>query len=201
VLWQATEMILDQMDPVEIQFSKDGKSLAMLNKDEIRYLERDVRLLMTKTRSTAMLETNSKAEAVWLRYMNLDPIKQRSGRNFYVKQLKGLEVDDAEQYCPAPTDQDIQNYQQQQAAQQATAKEKPPNATVAAKLGDFAETERPQIIQKFYEITPAPEKAVEDAKKQDANLEVSTKGKIAQVTAKAKADHAPQPSKQPVRKR
>lgn len=202
VLWQSTEMILDQMDPVEIQFSKDGQSLATLNKDEIRYLERDVRLLMTKTRSTAMLETNSKAEAVWLRYMHLSPPMQKVGRDFYIKQLKGLEVDNAENYCPMPTEQDIQAYAQQQAAAAAGANQKPPNATVAAKLGDFeATTEQPQIKQKFYEINPAPPNAVEATKKQDAKLEVQTKGQIAQVTEKAKADHAPQPPKQPVSKR
>lgn len=204
VLWHATHFILDQMDPVEMQYSKDGKSLAAISKDEANYLERDVKLLLTKTRSTALIQTNAQAEAICLRYYQLDPMKQQLLWDLYVNQLKGLEVDNAEQLLHRPTDQEVQQWNQQQQAQaqaQIEAQKKPPAASIAAKLTDFEVTiEQPQIKEKFFEITPATPELIAEQKASEDAAEVAKKGAEADLTAKAKADHA-QPPKQPVSKR
>lgn len=204
ILEQVAEVVFSQMDPMVMQYSQDGKALATLNKDDIMYLQRDVRLLLTKTRSAAMVATNEKAEAVWQRYLTLTPDKQQIGWDLYVKQLKGLEIDDAEKLCPRPTDDDVKAWRQQQAKAQQDerdAKDKPPAASVAAKLGDFEPiNERPQIVRKFYEITPSDPAVVDAAAARTDATEVHKKVAIAEGTAEAKAEHAP-PAKQPNSKR
>lgn len=194
VLWQVTHLALDQMDPVVMQFSKDGKSLAMLNRDEARNLERDVRLLLTKTRSTAMIQANSQAEAIALRYYQLDPQKQSVLWPLYVAQLKGLEIDDAEDLLIRPTPQDIQAYkaQQAQAAQQeAQDKKKPPAASIASKLTDFVGNERSQVLTDWFEIQPESPTVVDAHAARTDATEIHKKVAIAEGTAEAKEKHAP----------
>jgi hypothetical protein len=49
-----------------------------------------------------------------MRYMALEPPKQHIGRPLYVRQLKGLEIDDADELLPEVTKEEAQAWQEAQ---------------------------------------------------------------------------------------
>lgn len=164
VLDLATELLLENMPQAQLRFSPDFQSLVALDRDEIRSLDRKVKLLLTKTRSTQQLQMGEKAEAVWLRYMRLSPPEQMRGRPLYVMQLKGLEVDDVDDLLPKVTPQDVQAYQKQQAAAAQQGEQKPVSTSIVTKYSDLARSEQEQLLM-HENIKPAA-KAEVDAKEQ-----------------------------------
>lgn len=149
-LEQCVDIVLENMDPTEIYLTKEAQ-LITLNRDEIRGLEKQVRLVLTKSRSAEGAALSQQAMNVMFAYMEKPPAERRAVRDFVVSILKSLEVVDAEEKVPQVTDQDIAAY----AAQ--TAQQPPANASVSAKLSDFAPSERAAIVQRDYDIQPATE--------------------------------------------
>lgn len=155
----AMDILLENMPPRVVYSLDGGQALQTLSRDDIRSINRDVRLLLTKARSTESLQRNAQASALVIEYLGLPKAQQKVVNRFFVEQLRALDVQDADELLPLPTDADIAA--EQQAAGQG--QEKPPTATVAAKLGDFVGSERPQIVAKFFEINPASPGEIQQA--------------------------------------
>lgn len=118
ILSLAVDLILENMKPMETFFSKDGAVLMTISRDEARTIEREIKLLLTRSRSTELLATNQQALQIARDYHLLksqDPGTARDLRPLYVNQLKGLEVMDADELLPEISDQDIQAWQAQMA--------------------------------------------------------------------------------------
>ena len=156
---RAVELVLDRMDRTVMQFDRNTAALVTLNRDEIRGIERNTKLLLTRTRSAEMLATNEKAEAIALRYHNLPPRIKFHMRVLYVNELKGLEIDDVDQVLgPALTMEEVQMAEQAaaEAAKSANATEppKPPALSIPYEL----ETTPPSILAQIEQargFTPA----------------------------------------------
>ena len=170
VLEIAVDVLLENMNPVEMMYSKDGAELALLNRDEIRTLPRQVRLLLTKTRSADMLSSNKEAETVCLRYWNLTPPQKKALRAVYMRELRGLEIDDADDLLPAVTDADVQAWQQQQQQAQPTQ----PSESISIRLPDLVYSERAQALQKVG-ITPGTPEEVGAQKTSNMAIKISEK--------------------------
>ena len=150
VLDQCTDIILENMDDEETQFSPDSSELVKLNRDEIRTMPRQVRLLLTKVRSEEAIQTSAQVISLLDAYYARPMWLRKKVRGEYIKQLKTLEVQDADELLEEPTDKQIQD----EAA--ASGKTEPPKETITAKLEDFTPEERPQIVQKYFGINPSP---------------------------------------------
>lgn len=107
IMKMAVETILENAELDDAQFTEGGELLAGLNRDEIRDLPRDVRLLLTKARSAESLETNTQVTAKILEYYNLPKWLQKKVRFAYVNILKTLDVQDADDVLTEPTDEEI----------------------------------------------------------------------------------------------
>lgn len=155
MLAQAVEMVLENMDEEVLAWSEDGSELVTLNRDEIRSLERQVKLLLTKSRSAEGLATIGQAEAIAMRYFALSPEQKNRLRSLYIKQLQYLEVDDADELLPAITDQEVEAWKQAQANQKPP--EKPVSESIAIKLSDLTPDERAQALAKANIQASSPE--------------------------------------------
>jgi hypothetical protein len=145
VLRMATDLILENMNEEEIQYEPESEELASLNREEIRLLDRDVRLLLTKARSEESLATNSQVIVLIEKYFAYPKWMQKEVRPFYIEQLKTLEVQDADQRLKEPTDEEITAE-----AQSASAKEdKPVSESITAKF----EVLPPAVQQAFAKNT------------------------------------------------
>lgn len=187
-LWIAIDLLFENMPPSVMFFRQGGQALVSLNRDEVRTLPRKVRLLLTKTRSAERLATNEKAEAIWMRYMNLTPPQQFRGRPLYVNQLKGLEVDDVDELLPQVTQQQADQWQQQQ-AEAAQNAQKPPAKSIATKYTDLARSEQEQVLQQEG-LTPA---GPAELAQQDASQVHLAGAKKAAETAAVTANSPPPP--------
>jgi hypothetical protein len=164
VLAQAVEMELDAMDEQVLAFSADGSEIATLNRSEIRSLERQVKLLLTKSRSSEMASLNQAARAAWLQYMRLSPVEQYYGRPFFIDELKGYQVNDADERLPEVSKEDMQAWVKAQAQKQEPPK--PTSENLAIRYSDLAPSEKAQALLRAG-IQPAPpqEVAISDAQK------------------------------------
>ncbi|MCG3768881.1 MAG: hypothetical protein JW394_1002 [Nitrospira sp.] len=119
ILRQAVVIALENMAPMEMFFSHDGEELLTLNKTEARSIEHDVRLFLTRARSTESLVTNQQAAAVVEKYHMLyeqSPQQLKYTRPIYIGQLKALEIMDADEMLPVVNDEYIQQWQEQRQA-------------------------------------------------------------------------------------
>lgn len=174
VLFLAVEHLLMNMDKMELFYSRKSSKLVTLSREEIRNMRRRVRLLITKSRSTQQQQNNQTAEAIWLRYMKLNTYEQYIGRKFYVKQLKGLEVDDVDALLPEVTKEQADAFQQQQAAAAQQQQQKPVSTSIATKYTDLARSEQEQLLQKEG-IQPAPPEEVAQQQAQELQTKVIEK--------------------------
>lgn len=132
LLKQAVVLVLENMPPMAMFFSKDGETLHSLNKTEARAIERDVRLFLTRARSTESLALNERALLIAKDYHAMllsDPRPLLHLRPLYVAQLKALEVGDADEMLPMVDEDYIAQWQQEQAAaaqQQQAMQNQPP---------------------------------------------------------------------------
>lgn len=168
-----TDLLLENMKPAEMMFRKGGQTLVTLNRDEIRALPRKVQLLLTKTRSAEMLATNEKAEAIAIRYYNLTPWLQFKLRDFYIKQLKGLEIDDADDMLEEVTKEQAQQWQADQAKKQNPMPM--PSESIAWKYSDLARSEQVQLLQKAG-ITPASDLEMQQKQSSEITAKALEKG-------------------------
>lgn len=172
ILEQVVELILSQMDETEMMFNKDGSELITLNRDEIRSMEKKVRLLLTKTRSAESLAIAQQSEAIATRYFQLPLPQQFYLRDLFIRQLKGLEVDNAGDLLPEISEEQFQQWQQEQAA--AKEPPKPPSKNIATKFNDLARSEQEQLLGQL-DIQPASAEEVAQKQAEEAMTEIAIK--------------------------
>lgn len=118
------------MQPTEeYTYSESLESkIGIANRTEIQEMKFRVKLEMTLNRGDQLNEQNEQATNIVLSYVALPPPTQKLIRDFLIERLKSLDIADPEKSLPEVTDQDIANYQQQQAlqAQQEQAAANPP---------------------------------------------------------------------------
>lgn len=114
ILELVTDCVLENMPAEEMRYNQETGELANLNRDEIRMLPREVRLLMSQARSAESVEMNTQAKNMVLEYYQLPKVRQKDVRDFYVSILKTLDVQDADDKLREPTDEEIAAEAQQQ---------------------------------------------------------------------------------------
>lgn len=170
LLKMACDIILENADADELQWIAGENRLASLNRDEIRNLPRDVRLLLTKARSAESIETNTQVKATILEYYGLPKVRQRDVRFAYINILRSYDVPDADTILREPTDEEIAA--EAQAQQMAGV---PETERMTLNLKDLIGSEREQGLAKFGITAASPEEiaqaeAAEQAAKEPANL-------------------------------
>ena len=159
VLGQVVEVILEHMDEKRLETDPDTGLLAELNRNEARNVQRDVRLLLTRSRSTLLLNTSGQALSIAKDYWQLfksDPRQAKALRPAYIGQLKGLEQENSDELCPDVTDEMIAQSDEQQAAA-SQANQKPPSESISIRLPDLVGQERAQALQRFGITSATPE--------------------------------------------
>jgi len=142
VLEQGVDILLENMDPLRLAVSSESELLT-LNRAEIRDLPRDVRLLLTRSRSSELLSTNQQATQKANEYFDLmdaKPRRARALRPLYISQLKALEVQDADDLLAEVTDEMIA------AVEQSKTPDQPRESTSISlrDIGALAPEERAQ---------------------------------------------------------
>lgn len=148
ILGNVVDIILEHMDPVEMAADLSTGILATVNRNEARSLSRDVRLLLTRSKSTQLLNTSTQAIQIGMQYRQLmmtDPMGAKQLRPLFINQLKALETQDADAICPDITDEQIAQFQASQGQQQ----QQPPSESISIKLPDLVGSERVQALAKF----------------------------------------------------
>lgn len=118
IMGQVVTVVLENIRDTELLLSKDGKMLLTINREEARTIEREIRLLLTRSRSSELLSTNAQALAVAEKYHAMRaqmPQVARTLRALFLSQLKALEVADPDELCPSITDEEIAAWKQQSA--------------------------------------------------------------------------------------
>ncbi|WP_042725412.1 hypothetical protein [Chthoniobacter flavus] len=141
----AIDLILENADLETLRFSPGGQLLAGLNRDEIRDLPRQVRLLLTKARSSESLANNQQAVAMIQQYDAMRPSMQKQVRFAFIAMLRSLDVQDADDILVEPSDEEIQAEGQQRPP--------PPNPhlgeSIGIKLADLLPSEQAQALQQI----------------------------------------------------
>lgn len=118
------DLNLEHMHQAEIVQAGDD-ALVMLNAHAARRLRRNVRLFLTRAKSTQMQQIAQSAitiaQAYWQIYLSNPPMA-KALRELFLNQLKGLEINDADNFLPEVTPEQEQQY----AAQQAKGPQPPP---------------------------------------------------------------------------
>lgn len=144
ILEQAVDILLENMDPTRLAIGPNAELLT-LNRDEIRDLPREVKLFLTRSRSSELLATNAQALAIANQYFDLiklDPRRAKALRPMYLAQLKALEVQDADDILPEVTDEIISAWQ---TAQQPS--KEPPKQSISIPYKDLLPSEKAQVLQ------------------------------------------------------
>lgn len=118
IMEQVVTLILENLRDTELLMSKDGKMLLTINRSEARTIHREIRLLLTRSRSSELLSTNQQALAIsndYLAKRDASPQMARIQRPLVLAMLKALEVSDPDELCPVITDEEIQAWQERQA--------------------------------------------------------------------------------------
>ncbi len=185
ILCMAVEFLLENIPTILFTMSSKTQTLITLNREEIRSLKRNVKLLLTRSKSAEALKSNQDAEAIALRYFRLTPLEQFYLRDFYVGQLRSLEIADADQKLPEVSREELQAWQQAEA--QKAAPPQPPSQSISFKYEDLARSEQVQLLQKAG-IQPASDEelALKKAEEQAAEVDM--------IEAKAKAAPKPAPN-------
>ena len=149
----ATDIVLENMDPEAGVFSKRNKELVKLNRDEIRLLPRDVRLLLTKIRSEEGMAASAQVVQLLDAYYGRPMWMRKKVRPEYIAQLKMLDVQDADERLDEPTDEEIAQEQASPGSSTAQgAHGQGPSESITARLTDFQPGERSQVLQKYFGI-------------------------------------------------
>lgn len=185
ILDQAVDIIIEHMDDDEVIFREDTQELVALNREEVRRLGKDVRLLLTRSRSTETLETCTAVTKICREYYeSLNTFERYKLRDVYIRQLKALEEPDAEKKLEEVTPQQLQAW----VAQQNQPPVEPPKTSIATKYTDLERPEQIQVLQREG-ITPAPVSTVTTHQQQ----EITQTAAEANAKAKAAADHPKPP--------
>ncbi len=117
ILEQAIYFILNRMSSETLKVT-DGGQLVSLKATMCRSLDRDVRLLLTRSKSTLLQQVSQQAIQIGKDYWALrlqNPVMAKALRPLYIDGLKGLEQNDADDVCPEIPDEEIQQWQAAQA--------------------------------------------------------------------------------------
>lgn len=114
IMKQVVTVLLENLDPVVSIYSDKEDQIMSLNRDEIRDIDQDIRLLLTRSRSAEQLAVNEKAEGACIRYFGLNPVQQFYLRDFYIYQLKSLEVPDPDERLPVVSKEEMDQWIQSQ---------------------------------------------------------------------------------------
>lgn len=164
----AVDAILENMDPEEMRYVPGENTLSTLNRDEIRNLDRDVRLLVTKARSADSVEIAQAAVMVIEKYYTYGPQMRRDVRDQLVEVLKGYSVQDADQKLRAPTDAEIAAE-----ADGDNIEEAPLSVSISlSDLKNLAPSERAQILEKYYGVQGAPPEELQQMQAQEQAFEM-----------------------------
>jgi len=152
ILELIADTVLENLDEEAVEWIHGEDRLATLNREEIRNLPRDVRVLLTKAKGEESLATNQQASKIVEDYYGKPLWLRKKIRSFVVGQLKSLFVSEADDVIEEPSDEEIQ-----------AEKESPGNAAqpkealnIALKdLGPLTPEERAQALQLFG-ITASP---------------------------------------------
>jgi hypothetical protein len=148
----ATDIVLENLEPETGAFNRQQAALVRLNRDEIRLLPRDIRLLLTKIRSEEGMAASAQVVQLLDAYYSRPKWMRKKVRPEYIAQLKMLDVQDADERLDEPTDAEVAQEQQGAAAQ---PQQKGPSESITARLSDFQPGERSQVLQKYFGIQPA----------------------------------------------
>jgi hypothetical protein len=145
LLDQCMDIVLEHMDDNELILHPDSGALIALNREEIRAMARNVRLLLTRSRSTETIETARMVVQLCREYYEaLNPLEQMKLRDEYLRQLRALEVQDANQLLDEVTQADVDKWQ----AAQAKAANLPPKTSIATKYTDLERPEQEQVLSR-----------------------------------------------------
>lgn len=188
ILDQCVDFILERMDADQVIWKADTESLVALNREEVRKLQKSVKLLLTRSRSTETIETCRMVIQTCREYMEvLTPFEKYKLRPEYLRILKSLEVPDAAELLDEVSRADALAWLQQQANQPPPLE---PKTSIATKYDNLERSEQEQILKREG-ITPASLGEV----KQGVKDEAAKEGAIAGEKAKEEAKHAPPPAK------
>jgi hypothetical protein len=184
VLDQAVDFILENMDEDEVAYKADTDQLLALNRQEIRKSRKSVKLLLTKSRSTELIESARMViQLVREYYEALTPYERYKLRPEYLRQLKALEVPDADNRLDEVTKEQADAWLKEQAEKKPDL---PPKTSVASKITLYP-SERAQIVAREG-IVPASLEEMQAEDKRQADAEVDKQKKIAIAKEDAKPD-------------
>lgn len=166
----AIDTVLSNMDEEELVYHPDTDRLIDLNREEIRRLNKDIKLTLSRTRSTETLENSSQVINLVNQYYDLvaqDPFRAQKLRPEYIRQLKALEVQDADELLIEVTDDMVKAFQDQKA--NAQTQEIKNSRGISAKLGDLAPSERAQALQQEGIQAASPEELAADRAQKQAD--------------------------------
>lgn len=108
-LKRAIHTIYANMDSEEVftVTEGEGRSIMSLTPDQVRVMDLDVSLLLTRSKSEQVLESSVQAANLVVQFYNLPPMVQERVKTLYVQSLKALQVEQAEDIImplpPTPT--------------------------------------------------------------------------------------------------
>lgn len=163
ILDLAADIVIENMPDNATMLDPDTQALMTLNKEEIRMLNRDVRLLLTKVRSEEAIQTSTQVVALLDAYYARPMWLRKKVRPEYINLLKNLDVQDADERLQEPTPQQIS----QEAAQMAQAQKKALQASESMKIDPsmLLPTEISQALSNMG-ITPDPSRLTQGASAQ-----------------------------------
>lgn len=168
----AVDMILENMDPEEAEWTPQEDKLATLNREEIRMLPRDVRLLLTKTDSSQGIEVAQQVLATLKDWAACPPSLQKQLRSAFLKILKDMDVPDADELLHDPTDAELKAASEAQANQ---AKVQDQFRFQSADIGPLTPYERSQILAK-YGVIASPDNEVVQMQQAQVASDAAAKG-------------------------
>lgn len=121
ILAQCVDVALENLHDMELVASPDGAILLSINKHEARDIEKEITLMLTRSRSTEMLSSNQQALQIAKDYHAMrqqNPEMLTHIRPLYISQLKSLECPDPDSLCPEVTPEEIQQWQASQQQRQ-----------------------------------------------------------------------------------
>lgn len=166
----STDILLENMDPETLVMMPDSSELTSINKEEAKNMPKNIKLLLSRTRSTETLENSQAVIQLCNAYYALNPYMQFKLRDEYIRQLKALEVQDADNLLDEVTQQQADAYKANPPSQQEPPKV---SMSVAAKLTDLAPSERGQVLQKEG-VTPAQPQELEQKAADDLATATAT---------------------------
>lgn len=149
LLEMAVDIILENMDQEEAKWIPGENKLATLNKDEIRNLPRNVRLLLSKSQAQEGINNAEQIKDTIIQYYGLAPALQKHVRSTFIQILKMLDVADADDILHDPSEEEIEAYVQSQQGQPKISD------ALSFKGTDLAQNQKDAALQKDFGLPAA----------------------------------------------